>query len=235
MPKPPNILVLMCDHHRYDALSCLGNPLAHTPHLDALAARSVRFSNCFNQSPVCAPTRHSLATGRYCHAHGVITNQHKPFPGMRTIGPRAAAVGLPALSTRATCTGPTARWTTAMSRGSTRRCGARPCPPRPWHATTGRTRTSPGAPRAGRARGPGAVLGLSRGHQRHPPDRVGGGAGRALSELDGLYRAAPALLPAQRAVRADRPGGDPTARAGAARRAAAPSRRSCTSAASGRT
>jgi arylsulfatase A-like enzyme len=85
MPGPKNILVLMCDHHRFDALSCLGNPLAHTPHLDALAARSVRFTNCFNQSPVCAPARHSLATGRYCHAHGVITNQHKPFPGMRTI------------------------------------------------------------------------------------------------------------------------------------------------------
>jgi choline-sulfatase len=85
MPKPQNILVLMCDHHRFDALSCLGNPLAHTPHLDALAARSVRFTRCFNQSPVCAPTRHSLATGRYCHAHGVITNRHKPYPGMRTI------------------------------------------------------------------------------------------------------------------------------------------------------
>ena len=85
MPKSKNILVLMCDHHRFDALSCLGNPLARTPHLDALAARSVRFTNCFNQAPVCAPTRHSLATGRYCHAHGVITNQHKPYPGMRTV------------------------------------------------------------------------------------------------------------------------------------------------------
>jgi choline-sulfatase len=85
MPQPKNILVLMCDHHRFDALSCLGNPLADTHNLDALAARSVRFGHCFNQAPVCAPTRHSLATGRYCHAHGVITNQHKPFPGMRTI------------------------------------------------------------------------------------------------------------------------------------------------------
>jgi choline-sulfatase len=83
--KPKNVLVLMCDHHRYDALSCLGNPLAHTPNLDRLAAQSVRFENAFNQSPVCAPTRHSLATGRYCHAHGVLTNRHKPYPGMYTI------------------------------------------------------------------------------------------------------------------------------------------------------
>jgi choline-sulfatase len=85
MASPKNILVLMCDHHRYDALGCLGNPLAHTPNLDALAARAVRFDRCFNQSPVCAPARHSLATGRYCHAHGVITNRHQPFPGMTTI------------------------------------------------------------------------------------------------------------------------------------------------------
>jgi arylsulfatase A-like enzyme len=75
----------MCDHHRFDALGCLGNPLAGTPNLDRLAAQSVRFANCYNQAPVCAPTRHSLATGRYCHAHGVITNRHKPYPGMRTV------------------------------------------------------------------------------------------------------------------------------------------------------
>jgi len=85
MPKPKNVLVLMCDHHRYDALSCLGNPLAHTPNLDRLAASSVRFDRCYTQAPVCAPARHSLATGRYCHAHGVVTNRHQPYPGMRTI------------------------------------------------------------------------------------------------------------------------------------------------------
>ncbi len=80
-----NVLVLMCDHHRFDALGCLGNPLAHTPNLDKLAERSVRFENCFDQSPVCAPARHSLATGRYAHAQGVITNRHLPHPGMHTI------------------------------------------------------------------------------------------------------------------------------------------------------
>lgn len=80
-----NILVLMCDHHRFDALGCLENPLAHTPNLDRLAAQSVRFENCYDQSPVCAPARHSLATGRYAHAHGVLNNGVKPYPGMVTI------------------------------------------------------------------------------------------------------------------------------------------------------
>jgi len=80
-----NVLVLMCDHHRFDALGCMGNPLANTPNLDKLAERSIQFENCYNQSPVCAPARHSLATGRYAHAQGVITNRHQPYPGMYTI------------------------------------------------------------------------------------------------------------------------------------------------------
>jgi arylsulfatase A-like enzyme len=80
-----NVLVLMCDHHRFDALSCMGNPLANTPNLDRLAETSVQFESCYNQSPVCAPARHSLATGRYAHAQGVISNRHQPHPGMHTI------------------------------------------------------------------------------------------------------------------------------------------------------
>jgi len=80
-----NVLVLMSDHHRFDALSHLCNPLAITPNLDKLAERSVHFESCYDQSPVCAPARQSLATGRYAHAQGVITNRHQPFPGMHTI------------------------------------------------------------------------------------------------------------------------------------------------------
>jgi len=91
---PKNVLVLMCDHHRFDALSCRGNPLAHTPNLDRLASESVCFDSCYNQSPVCAPARHALATGRYCHANGVITNHHKPFPGMTTIAHALQPLGM---------------------------------------------------------------------------------------------------------------------------------------------
>ena len=85
MASKRNVLVLMGDHHRFDALGRLGNPLARTPNLDRLAARSVCFQNCFTQSPVCSPARHSLATGRYAHAHGVTNNGNKPFAPMATI------------------------------------------------------------------------------------------------------------------------------------------------------
>ena len=64
MSEGLNVLVLVCDHHRFDALGCLGNPLARTPNLDRLVGKSVRFENCFTQSPVCSPARHSMATGQ---------------------------------------------------------------------------------------------------------------------------------------------------------------------------
>ena len=45
-----NVLVLMCDQLRYDALGCTGNPVARTPNLDLLADRSVRFDRCYTPS-----------------------------------------------------------------------------------------------------------------------------------------------------------------------------------------
>lgn len=80
-----NILVIMGDHLRYDAMSWTDNPLAHTPNIDRLAAKSVRFHNCFCQSPVCSPARHSINTGQYAHRHGVAANGLRPYEGMHTL------------------------------------------------------------------------------------------------------------------------------------------------------
>ncbi|HKJ89575.1 MAG TPA: sulfatase-like hydrolase/transferase [Oceanipulchritudo sp.] len=84
-PKKPNILVLMTDQHRFDALSCRGHPHVHTPHLDALLARSVDFQSAYTQAPVCAPARYSLATGRYVDSHGVRFNEVNPAAPVRTV------------------------------------------------------------------------------------------------------------------------------------------------------
>jgi len=89
----PNVLVLMCDQFRADALSCLGHPLARTPNLDRLAARAVRFTNAFTQSPVCAPTRHSLNTGLYPHAHGVVSNSARPRGELFTLAHALSPLG----------------------------------------------------------------------------------------------------------------------------------------------
>lgn len=57
----------MSDQQRADAMGCAGNPIVQTPHLDALAARGVRFGNACVQSPVCMASRAAIHTGRYPH------------------------------------------------------------------------------------------------------------------------------------------------------------------------
>ncbi|MGI8417342.1 MAG: sulfatase-like hydrolase/transferase [Nakamurella sp.] len=69
-----NVLLLCTDQQRFDALGAAGNPQIHTPHLDRLAAQGAMFKTCYAQSPVCGPSRASLMTGQYVHAHGLWAN-----------------------------------------------------------------------------------------------------------------------------------------------------------------
>lgn len=68
--KAPNVILIITDDQGYGDLGANGNPHINTPTIDALAAESVRFTN-FYVSPVCAPTRASLMTGRYSLRTGV--------------------------------------------------------------------------------------------------------------------------------------------------------------------
>ncbi|HOS43961.1 MAG TPA: sulfatase-like hydrolase/transferase, partial [Armatimonadota bacterium] len=52
MPRRPNILFLFSDQHHAGALGCAGHPWVRTPALDALAARGVRCTRAFAQSPI---------------------------------------------------------------------------------------------------------------------------------------------------------------------------------------
>ncbi len=65
-----NILWIMCDQLRFDYLGCSGHPHLKTPNMDRLAARGVRFSRAYVQSPICGPSRMSFYTGRYVRSHG---------------------------------------------------------------------------------------------------------------------------------------------------------------------
>src|SRR5687767_5393095 len=66
----PNVLVIITDDQGHGDLGFHGNPDIHTPNLDRLARESVR-CKYFYVSPVCAPTRASLLTGRYNYRTGV--------------------------------------------------------------------------------------------------------------------------------------------------------------------
>lgn len=76
---PPNILLVMTDQHRWDAMSCVSNWLA-TPNIDEIARSGMRFSHAYTNSPVCVPARVSLASGRYPHHHGVWGHQRYTMP-----------------------------------------------------------------------------------------------------------------------------------------------------------
>ncbi len=66
----PNVIIIITDDQGYGDLGYTGNPHVKTPNIDAFAAESVRFNN-FYVSPVCAPTRASLMTGRYSLRTGI--------------------------------------------------------------------------------------------------------------------------------------------------------------------
>lgn len=74
MSRRPNVLLLMADQQKATSLSLYGNPDVRTPALEALAARGVLARHCLTPQPFCFPSRCSLLTGRYPHAHGVRGN-----------------------------------------------------------------------------------------------------------------------------------------------------------------
>lgn len=75
-----NLLLIMADEHRRDAMGCAGHPVVQTPHLDALAARGTRYTSAYCMSPLCVPSRASFATGRYVHEVGCWDNA-SPYRG----------------------------------------------------------------------------------------------------------------------------------------------------------
>jgi arylsulfatase A-like enzyme len=89
-----NILFIMCDQLRFDYLSCYGHPHLKTPNIDALAARGVKFTNAYVQSPICGPSRMSYYTGRYVRSHGSTWNGTPLRIGEPTLGDHLKDIGV---------------------------------------------------------------------------------------------------------------------------------------------
>ena len=98
--NPRNLVVIMSDVHSTKVLGCYGSVLAHTPHIDGLAARGTRFSNAYCCNPICIPARATFATGRYTHQIGYWDNAD-PYEGaipswhhhLRERGHRVESIG----------------------------------------------------------------------------------------------------------------------------------------------
>jgi arylsulfatase A-like enzyme len=85
--RAPNIVVFLTDDQAQAAMGAYGHPFLQTPQMDRIAAEGVRFTEAFVTNALCAPSRASILTGRYAHAHGVLANGGGPAvrnqPGLR--------------------------------------------------------------------------------------------------------------------------------------------------------
>jgi len=70
----PNIVFILTDDVRWDALGCTGNKIAETPNIDRIAREGARFENFFVSIPLCSPSRSSFLTGQYAHTTGITHN-----------------------------------------------------------------------------------------------------------------------------------------------------------------
>jgi len=92
--QTPNILFLMTDQQRCDAMGCAGNRHLATPNLDTLAGSSIRFHNAVTPTPVCVAARMSLITGQLASCTHWVANHRLPgptpeFPTIMTLLQRA--------------------------------------------------------------------------------------------------------------------------------------------------
>lgn len=73
--RPPNIVVVLVDDLRWDALGCTGSTVAKTPNIDRLAREGVMLRNAFVTTSLCSPSRASFLTGLYAHTHQIWGNE----------------------------------------------------------------------------------------------------------------------------------------------------------------
>ncbi|MDJ0851790.1 MAG: sulfatase-like hydrolase/transferase [Myxococcota bacterium] len=75
--RPPNIVFVLSDNHRWDCFGAAGHPFVKTPALDRIAREGVLFANAFCTTPLCSPARASFLTGLYAWQHGVHNNANR--------------------------------------------------------------------------------------------------------------------------------------------------------------
>jgi arylsulfatase A-like enzyme len=72
--RPPNVLFILPDQWRAQALGCMGNPDVHTPNIDRLASEGLLFRHTLANTPVCCPARANILTGTYASRNGMVAN-----------------------------------------------------------------------------------------------------------------------------------------------------------------
>ncbi|MDA3925966.1 MAG: sulfatase [Kiritimatiellae bacterium] len=84
MAKRPNVLFILTDDQRWDAIGLSGNKDLKTPNMDRLGKEGIYFPNTFCTTSLCSPSRASILSGLYAHAHGVVNNFTEYPSGMKS-------------------------------------------------------------------------------------------------------------------------------------------------------
>lgn len=91
MAERPNLVLIVTDQQRGDALGIEGHPVLQTPYLDELAAAGARFTRAYTACPICIPARRTMMTGRKPHRQGTLANYNTRLEGPTLPGVLAAA------------------------------------------------------------------------------------------------------------------------------------------------
>ena len=88
---PPNILFVLFDKCRRDAIGAYGLRDVRTPRIDELARSGALFTTCYTPQSLCGPARASILTGRHPHTHGLCRNvyPHTEWAGHPNVFPEA--------------------------------------------------------------------------------------------------------------------------------------------------
>ena len=84
--QKPNLVYVFADQLRYSSCGYAGDAHAHTPNMDRLAAQGANFHQAISSTPVCAPYRASLMTGKYQSSTGMVINELRLSPEHECFG-----------------------------------------------------------------------------------------------------------------------------------------------------
>lgn len=93
LPGRPNVILCMADDQGFGDVGYYGNPVPHTPNLDAMAASGLRLDRFYAAAPVCSPTRGSVMTGRHPNRFGCFSWGYELRPEEVTVAEALRSAG----------------------------------------------------------------------------------------------------------------------------------------------
>lgn len=112
-PRRPNVVLIIADDLGWGELGCYGQKKIRTPGIDRIAAQGMRFTQCYSGSPVCAPSRCCLMTGKHTGHAFIRDNKATPPEGQYPL--KADEVTLAELfKTQKYATGAIGKWGLGM-------------------------------------------------------------------------------------------------------------------------